>query len=138
MTGENRHYINTLEITWTDFEFYINQLVGQIKHSKIKISNIYGVPRGGLVIAVRLSHLLQKPLIGDWAEHDEHTLIVDDCVDTGQTLASPACDGIKIAALLYCPNASFKPTFFAGLKSKTTWCIFPWEKTAQCIVASDL
>lgn len=124
-----REYINTLEMSWEDFEDYVAELVEQIKESKIRISNIYGVPRGGIVIAVRLSHLLDKPLITNWQDHNDHTLIVDDCVESGQTLASRACARIwNIAVLLYCPNASFKPRFFAGPKSKTTYVIFPWEK----------
>ena len=51
----------------------------------IKFSSIYGVPRGGLCLAVALSHKLnikitQNPM--------KNSLIVDDIFDTGLTLNS--------------------------------------------------
>jgi hypoxanthine phosphoribosyltransferase len=120
--------LHTLEMSWQNFEDYANALAKRIKESKIKISNIYGVPRGGLVLAVTLSHLLEKPMIVDWEEHDKYTLIVDDCVDSGKTLASPAIGGFKIAVLFYCPSASFEPDFYVSPKAQTMWIVFPWEK----------
>lgn len=131
---KREYYVNTLDMSWEDFEYYVKTLANTIKRSHVKISNIYGVPRGGIVVAVRLSHLLDKPLIVKWEDRNPNTLIVDDCVDSGQTLASPACDGTwKIAVLLYCPNSSVRPNYFSGLKSKTTWVIFPWEKGGKGI-----
>lgn len=116
-------------MTWQQFDDYANELADKIKKSRIKISNIYGVPRGGLVLAVKLSHLLGKPIIVNWADRTPETLIVDDCVDTGKTLASSACARVwKIAVLFYCPSSSFEPKFYVSPKSPEIWIEFPWEK----------
>jgi hypoxanthine phosphoribosyltransferase len=129
MTGEDRSHILTLKMSWENFEDYAKMLAEKIEKSRIKISNIYGEPRGGLVLAVRLSHLLNKPLILDWQEHNDYTLIVDDCVDSGGTLASRACSRIwKIAVLFWNPNASFEPKFYVSPKHPDVWIEFPWEK----------
>jgi len=130
---KREYYVNTLDMKWSDFEYYIKMLAKNIRKSKIKISNIYGIPRGGLVIGIRLSHLLNKPLVTDWADRNPETLVVDDCVDSGATMKKIVearyctLTHWNTAVLLYCPNSSFRPTFFSGLKSKTTWVIFPWE-----------
>lgn len=123
--------IHNWVVNWDDFEYYISDLEFQIKKAigkGMKINNIYGVPRGGLVIAVRLSYLLNIPLITEENSINSNTLIIDDCIDTGQTLASAACGKHKIAVIFYCPDASFKPTFFTEIKSNTTYVVFPWEK----------
>jgi hypoxanthine phosphoribosyltransferase len=115
--------------TWNDFEFEVNVLAEKIRGSGIEISNIFGVPRGGLIVAVRLSHLLDKPLIVNWhEEHNDNTLIVDDVVDSGKTLSSLACARIwKVAALYWNPSASFQPHVFAFRKDNNSWIVFPWE-----------
>jgi len=117
-----------LPMSWKNFDDYCNMLAEQIRKSKIKIKNIYGVPRGGLVVAVRLSHLLNKPMITNWEDRVTETLIVDDCVDSGATLASPACMRCwNIAVLFWNPNASFEPKFYVSPKSPEIWIVFPWE-----------
>ena len=124
---KRKYYVNTLDMSWDDFEYYVKFLAKNIKESRRKISNVYGIPRGGLVVAVRLSHLLGVPLIDNSNFANSKTLFVDDCVDSGETLKYANLHW-KTAVLLYCPNSSFRPTFFSGLKSKTTWVVFPWEK----------
>lgn len=78
-------------VSWDEFEIAINSLsknlLDFIKENPEKIKNIYALPRGGLVIGVRLSYLLKIPLIIDESKITENTLIVDDCTDTGKTLS---------------------------------------------------
>lgn len=125
-----RKYINTLELNWIDFEKLAIELAIQIKEAKfVKISNIYGVPRGGLVLAARLSHFLDKPLITNWEDRTPDTLIVDDIADTGKTLSNLcSIHDWKTATLFFCPNSCFHPRFSVAIKSKGTWVEFPWEK----------
>ena len=78
-------------ISWERFDKGCDDIASRIK-SKIdggwwRISNIYGVPRGGLVVAVKLSHLLNLPIITDKDKIiPSKTIIVDDIVDTAGTL----------------------------------------------------
>jgi len=119
-----------IEMNWKEFEKSALDLANQIIQSNIKLSNIWGNPRGGLPLAVRLSHLLSIPLIVNWKdEHNDNTLIVDDVVDTGNTLEpyNEPCIW-RIAVLYYNPKASFQPTFFSLKKPDNSWIIFPWEQ----------
>ena len=50
-----------------------------------KIRSVAGVPRGGLILAVLLSHQLGIPLVYV-EEATPSTLLVDDLADTGETL----------------------------------------------------
>ena len=51
----------------------------------MKLSGIYGVPRGGLCLAVALSHKLDIQLIESPCKN---SLIVDDVFETGITLSN--------------------------------------------------
>lgn len=118
-----------VKMSWLDFETAIETLANKILwHKNIDISNIYGMPRGGLVVAVRLSHLLDIPLITNTVFSDDHTLYVDDIVDTGETLKH-VYQNWKIASLYWNPKANFEPEFWALKKTGVkTWIVFPWER----------
>jgi hypothetical protein len=105
---------------WNKFEEGIKIIARQIKKSKTKIDGIYGVPRGGLIPAVRLSHLLKIPLT---MFITPCTLIVDDVADSGNTIANWKYN--KIATLYYKPHCSIEPDFYA-FETKN-WIVFPWE-----------
>lgn len=84
--------------------------------------DIYGLPRGGLVVAVRLSHLLNLPVV---SQPQVKTLVVDDIADTGKTLSEFADS--YYTATLYCRRSLFpKPSFWVHEK-KQRWIVFPWE-----------
>ena len=55
----------TRYFTWSEFDKSVDYIANQCKN--IKLTGIYGVPRGGLCLAVALSHklnihLIEKPL----------------------------------------------------------------------------
>lgn len=116
-----------VKMSWDEFEVAVHDIVDQIEKSKIKISNIYGQPRGGLILAVRLSHLLKKPLISKSYFADENTLWVDDVIDTGSTVHIARNRWI-VVSLYYNPKCPFKPNFYSLKKPKDSWIEFPWEQ----------
>ena len=87
---------NMLRIfTWKDFDKSVEYIANQCKF--YKFSGIYGIPRGGLCLAVALSHKLKVKLIN---EPIQNSLIVDDVFETGQTLdAFKNVDGAKYFVL---------------------------------------
>jgi hypoxanthine phosphoribosyltransferase len=91
------------------------------------IENIYGVPRGGLVVAVYISHLLDDlPIVLRATDTDRgKTLIVDDIADTGKTLRK--FTGYKIATIYYHKQSIIKPDIWIYQKVRQ-WIVFPWEK----------
>ncbi|MHA1868706.1 MAG: hypothetical protein ACTSXD_11735 [Candidatus Heimdallarchaeaceae archaeon] len=67
---------------FNEFEGRVKKIATMIKRNK-NIKDIFGVPRGGLIAAVRLSHLTGLPLTGN--PRTENTAIIDDCIDSGAT-----------------------------------------------------
>ena len=69
--------------TWSEFDKSVERIANKCKFNEF--SGIYGVPRGGLCLAVALSHKLKIKLI---SEPIKNSLIVDDVYETGITLKS--------------------------------------------------
>ena len=111
----------TRYFTWSEFDKSIDYISNKCKFWKI--SGIYGIPRGGLCIAVALSHklnikLLEKPL--------KNSLIVDDVFETGVTLSNfKNIEGANFFVLV----SKSKPIWWnsVNLTNKKEWIIFPWE-----------
>ena len=112
--------------TWNQFESDCDKLTGLIKKSGKRIDSIYGIPRGGLILAVRLSHKLGIPIIMHDANIGKGTLIVDDITDTGETMMTfLGKKNHKTATLFYNPASKCAPTYFC--RKKNGWVVFPWE-----------
>ena len=113
--------------SWKEFENDCDKLAALIKKSGGKIDSLYGIPRGGLIMAVRLSHKLGLPVIMHDANVGSGTLIVDDIADTGETMMSFLGKKHYITAtLFYNPESKCVPTYFC--RKKTNWVVFPWEE----------
>src|SRR3990170_5266830 len=111
-------------MSWEEFERAIHVLANEIKKSGLHFSTIYGIPRGGLMVALRLSHLLNIQLITVTHIRDD-TLIVDDIIDSGKSMVRSA----HTASLVYNPKSIYKPKFYAVEKLDDRWIVFPWEKS---------
>ena len=119
MEGKDKHYLN-----WITIENLVNTLHRVIIESEKKFDNIYGLPRGGLIPAVMLSHKMKIPLIQQ-KEITSNTLIVDDICDSGETLRFYT---ESTAVLHYKPHtSSISPTFYAKVWNVNDWIIYPWE-----------
>ena len=107
--------------SWSEFDKSVAYIADQCKFWKL--SGIYGVPRGGLCLAVALSHklniqLIEKPL--------KNSLIVDDVYETGFTLSKfKHIDGVNFFVLV----SKEKPTWWntVNICYNKEWIVFPWE-----------
>ena len=68
-------------LSWCEFDKSVEYIANKCKF--LEISGIYGIPRGGLCLAVALSHKLKINLI---SKPKKNSLIVDDVYETGITL----------------------------------------------------
>lgn len=115
--------------SWEDFENDLRQirtfLEGRMDSGKT-YTGIYAIPRGGLVLGVRLSHELDLPLIYGGVTPD--TLVVDEIADTGDALHPylKKCDTIVLHRNIHCP---IKPTFWA--QDSEGYVIYPWESRTR-------
>ncbi|MFH1840224.1 MAG: hypothetical protein ABH849_03685 [Nanoarchaeota archaeon] len=120
-------------IGWDYFENRVHFLIKQIKEyekkENIQFTNIYGIPRGGLYLAVRLSYLLKKKLVTSKDEICKHTLIVDDCTNTGKTLSEYFNDNLKTVTLVHRIKSEIEPTFY-GLTTEEKVNYF-WEGESE-------
>ncbi|OGY99847.1 MAG: hypothetical protein A2945_02535 [Candidatus Liptonbacteria bacterium RIFCSPLOWO2_01_FULL_52_25] len=112
--------------SWKQFEDDCETLAVWARGKKFK--SIFGIPRGGLVLAVKLSHLLDIPLVLNREDITGHTLIVDDIADSGGTLErlkSTFGGHCAIATIYKGENPRVAPDF--SLRVKREWVVFPWE-----------
>lgn len=118
-----------IHVTWEEFNSDIIYLAERLKSSKILAENIYGIPRGGMIPAVILSHQLGLPIITQQRFISKNTIVVDDIVDTGETLLRilKRKKPLAVACIWYHPKAKVKPEFFARLKETEDWLVFPFE-----------
>ena len=115
--------------TWDDFDKSVEQIANRCKF--LEFSGIYGIPRGGLCLAVALSHKLKIKLI---SEPIKNSLIVDDIYETGVTLNKfKNIEGAMFFVLI----SKNKPTWWNSvhISEKSEWILFPWENTSN--VQSD-
>lgn len=96
-------------------------------NSGIRVNKIYGLPRGGLIPAVILSHLIELPIILNKDEIDDQTLIIDDIIDTGETIKRLEKKGGIIVSLYKDENSEYTPDIFMKLKESNDWIVFPFE-----------
>ena len=109
--------------TWSEFDKSVDYIANKCKF--LKFSGIYGVPRGGLCLAVALSHKLKINLI---SEPIKHSLIVDDVYETGYTLNSfKDIEGAMFFVLFSKIDPLWWNTVFKSERNE--WIVFPWENT---------
>ena len=111
--------------TWSEFDRAVEHIANECKF--LKFSGIYGVPRGGLCLAVALSHKLKINLI---SEPKKNSLIVDDVYETGITLNN--LKNIE-GAMFFVLFSKSIPTWWNSvfISEKSEWIVFPWENSSN-------
>ena len=116
-------------VTWDEVMYYVDSV--QKKYGNKGLKGVYGIPRGGLVLGVLISHRMNIPLL---AAPVEGCLIVDDICDTGESLihydknsSSLNKPVYHLTTMFYREGACVTPEFFEHYK-KDSWIVFPWEE----------
>jgi len=118
--------VEKIFLTWDEVEELVDRIATRITNEFSNITHIYGIPRGGLIPAVMLSHKLGIPLTDNGYE-TLTTLIVDDISDSGETLKE--WEGLNTAVLLHKPHTSCSvPTINGNIHRGNEWIIYPWEQ----------
>ena len=116
-----------ISVSWWDINDLVRDLAGKIPFEVPLADSIYGIPRGGLIPAVMLSHLTGLPLVQTIGEN---TLVVDDMTDSGVTMSK--MPGQWTATLFHKPHTSiFTPNVYSRLHEGDEWLVFPWEKSSS-------
>ena len=109
--------------SWNEFDKSVEHIANKCKF--LEFSGIYGVPRGGLCLAVALSHKLKINLLSGPMKN---SLIVDDVYETGITLKN--FKNIE-GAMFFVLFSKMRPTWWNSvhISKKNEWIVFPWENT---------
>ena len=124
-------------LSWDDIDRAINRLVASINSSGVELAAIGGLPRGGLIPAVMLSHRLGVPFVSqaNIAGTVGNILIVDDICDSGRTLKRFKFEHYAYTATLHWKqSAEYQPHYFWEIAYENEWIVYPWEnKDSQTI-----
>lgn len=117
---------NKVYVTWENIEEFVNKLYEKYKDEKF--SGVYGLPRGGLVPSIMISHKFNIPLLQAPANN---CLIIDDICDSGKSLSHFTENDTNfckytIATLYFHERSIVTPDFYLWNKNDN-WIVFPWE-----------
>jgi hypoxanthine phosphoribosyltransferase len=130
--------LNKRFIEWRDIETAIERLAINITNSQYEIAAVGGLPRGGLIPAVMLSHKLNIPFVSQSQLHNVvgNILIVDDICDSGKTLKRFKFEeNVYTATLHYKTTAEYEPHFWWKLAPTNEWIVYPWESKDSKTIA---
>ena len=114
---------NKIPLDWEEIDRLVDILCEKIITQIPSIDSVMGLPRGGLIPAVMVSHRLGLPLV---TLPEPHTLVIDDIADSGVTLTNTP--GIYTAVLHYKPHTSvFKPDLYSVEYKGDDFLKYPWE-----------
>ena len=121
-------------VSWEEVEKFIDEICITIKEHNYKFDGVYGLPQGGLVLAVMLSHKLDLPLL---QAPTNDSIIIDDICDSGESLIhyvnySSNRKFIQsnkpiIFTMFYKPNKLKVVPDFYRYEKGDRWIVFPWE-----------
>ena len=120
-------------VTWEMIDEFIDYIAENYKNANIP--GVYGLPRGGLIFSVMLSHRLNIPML---AAPIEGCLIVDDICDTGESLLHYVKNSsaenkpvYHIVTMYYKDNVlGIEPEMYSFNK-ENKWIVFPWENRKE-------
>ena len=133
------------DIGWDQFDYYVDMLHGQMTNAPFVPTCVVGLARGGLPLAVCLSHKFGVPMIpvtfqtrdgekSEWIKVPENGLVVDDINDSGETLESFMAGqhkSVQTAVLINKPSSKYNVDYEAYTAQDSDddiWYEFPWEK----------
>jgi hypoxanthine phosphoribosyltransferase len=137
---------NLIKMTWQDYEDSVEILKDRLISGwpDFDYRMITGIPRGGLVLGVHLSHILNIPFVGfgQFLWTDEYKgakiLIVDDITHSGMEIMNLISRGgeelfkerFRFASLVTSEACQARGHIWKTAlgSKKNDWIVFPWEK----------
>ena len=113
-------------ITWNVIDEAVTDIAFNIKNTNKDFKGVYGIPRGGLILAVMLSHKLDIPLIMSEDDLDENSIIIDDIADTGKTLLDFVKYESYVVTIHEHEQSLIKPDY-SVIEKGDKWIVYPWE-----------
>ena len=122
-------------MSWKWVDDQIDELAKRLKDKKLRY--ISGIPRGGLIPAIMLSHKLGVTYIPfdeakKYGRHNlsfknEEILLVDDICDSGVTMKDYAPRFITATLCMRYISETI-PEYYGEKIEDDRWLVFPWER----------
>ena len=124
--------VRKIRYSWNNLErdrvLLVRKIRFQEKRQGFSFKRIYGLPRGGLPLAVCLSHDLGIDLVLELPKKFDSELIVcDEIADTGRTLRSIKKAGYFIVVIHKHSESITEPDIWLREKPNHTWIAYAWE-----------
>ena len=114
------------ELSWQQFDQAVHSLASHF--DGIVCSGVFGVPRGGLCLAVALSHALEQPLL---LQPGADALIVDDVYETGRTLEALREQFPDAFFAVWISKCQARWWTTVEVSAAEEWLVFPWENSEK-------
>ena len=114
------------ELSWQQFDQAVHSLASHF--DGIVCSGVFGVPRGGLCLAVALSHALEQPLL---LQPAADALIVDDVYETGRTLEALREQFPDVFFAVWISKCQARWWTTVEVSAAEEWLVFPWENSEK-------
>ena len=120
--------MNKIYVTWEQVDDFVNNLAEHIQENEYGVTGVYGIPRGGLILATMLSYRLDIPLL---MAPCAGCVIIDDIADSGRSLChytenDTQFNAYFIATMFYHKRSIVQPDF-TKFEKVDEWIVFPWE-----------
>ena len=119
-------------LSWKWVDDQINDIGDRLEG--VDLEFVSGIPRGGLIPAVMMSHAFGIKYISYSSakllpkELRDKTLVVDDIADTGHTLKEAVELSFITATLCMRVGSKTAPRFYGEFVNDDSWLVFPWEQ----------
>jgi len=120
-------------ISWQLVDECVTEIAFHLRDTGKDFVGVFGVPRGGVILAVMLSHKLDIPYITDfWRVGDGDIVVIDDIADTGKTFQfykeQPETKDAHYVTIHEHERSIVKPDY-SVINKGDKWIVYPWETT---------
>ena len=120
-------------VSWELIDDCVTDIAFYLKDTGKDFKGVFGVPRGGSLLAVMLSHKLDITYITDfWRVGDGDIVVIDDIADTGKTFQfykeQPETKDAHYVTIHEHERSIVKPDY-SVINKGDKWIVYPWETT---------
>ena len=120
-------------VSWELIDDCVTDIAFYLKDTGKDFKGVFGVPRGGSLLAVMLSHKLDIPYRTDfWRVGDGDIVVIDEIADTGKTFQfykeQPETKDAHYVTIHEHERSIVKPDY-SVINKGDKWIVYPWETT---------